>query len=123
MTINRWVGQAGGCLTLCRAGAAQPRLTGRLRAPFSMQGACQFGSDVGEYYAAWSDKAAEFAGSCGTCVEVACLNKDLSDRCVGGRGACWRMRVRAPPHPRVLVPPWASTLPQPGRDPPAGMAA
>ncbi len=36
---------------------------------------------MGDFYGAWSDKAAEFGGSCNTCVEVACVNKDIVDRC------------------------------------------
>jgi hypothetical protein len=44
------------------------------------QGSCHFKTDIPAMYAAWPDTLAGFEGSCGRCLEVACVNKDFTDR-------------------------------------------
>lgn len=43
------------------------------------QGSCHFGKDIPDMYAAWPDTMRGFKGSCGRCIEVACVGKNFTD--------------------------------------------
>lgn len=58
--------------------------------PSLSRGACQFFANIPEWYGAFPDTQYNFAGSCGRCYEVACVNSNFSDRCV--QGCCRPLR-------------------------------
>ncbi|WIA30234.1 hypothetical protein OEZ86_000325 [Tetradesmus obliquus] len=56
------------------------------------QGACQYFNNIPEWYAAWPDTMEGFSGSCGKCVEVACVDQDFSDgygQKISRKGMCY----------------------------------
>ncbi|KAI8472475.1 MAG: RlpA-like double-psi beta-barrel-protein domain-containing protein-containing protein [Monoraphidium minutum] len=75
------------------AAAAEAWIEGR--ATFyddNQQGSCKYYEKVPQFYGAWPDTLDAFAGSCGKCVEVACVNAVFSDNYGGQlerKGACY----------------------------------
>ena len=77
--LTAWSGRAQHAVCApCNAARGSTRCVVACTRP-QPQGSCMLGAATPDSYAAWPDTMAGYQGSCGTCLEVACANKDFTD--------------------------------------------